>query len=145
VYAKELIPKGARVWDADYHTAVFNTSHAYREFLEYMIADNTTKKAACDCQIWIDVAPKPKDSDDDTIKRHKRKEFQICQTFDEAVLFNARDQSKINLESVESASSNPCGRYYYITTRDIQAGEQLFIDYSDGSGGSTGWRALGMM
>jgi hypothetical protein len=49
------------------------------------------------------------------------------------------------LESVESASSNPCGRYYYITTRDIQAGEQLFIDYSDGSGGSTGWRALGMM
>jgi hypothetical protein len=110
-----------------------------------MIADNTTKKAACDCQIWIDVAPKPKDSDDDTIKRHKRKEFQICQTFDEAVLFNARDQSKINLESVESASSNPCGRYYYITTRDIQAGEQLFIDYSDGSGGSTGWRALGMM
>ena len=144
VYTKVDISKGTKVWDADYHTAVFNTSHAYRAFLEHLIADNTTKRAACDCQIWVDIAPKPENSEDDSRKRHKRKEYQICQTFDEAVLFNTREAKKQNLKSVEKDASNPCGAYYYIATKDITAGEQLLISYSEGSGGSKGWKALGM-
>ncbi|KAL3913059.1 MAG: hypothetical protein SGILL_006640 [Bacillariaceae sp.] len=145
VYAKVDIPKGAKVWDADYHTAVFNTSHAYREFLEHLIADNATKRAACDCQIWIDVAPKPSNSDDNTMKQHKRKEYQICQTFDEAVLFNTREPKKQNLKAVDKDTSNPCGAYYYIASKDIKAGEQLLISYStDGFGSSNGYAALGL-
>jgi len=124
VYTKANITKGTIVWDADFHTAVFNTSHAYREFLEYLIADNTTKRAACDCQIWIDVAPKPENSADDAIKRRKRKEYQICQTFDEAVLFNTREKVKQNLKSVEKETENPCGAYYYIATKALEVGYQ---------------------
>jgi hypothetical protein len=151
VYAKEFIPNGTVVWESTTrNTATFHTSHDYRRFAEYLINHLATRDLACDITIWIDVQRE--------WQSHNQDEFVICQTMDEAVLLNTAYSNRaklINLASKESTEemrkaaeyrAKDCyGNEYFVTSRDIQAGEQLRINY----GGETEnirnwWRALGI-
>jgi hypothetical protein len=122
VYAKERIPKDTLVWDSNSNSAEFANSHEYRRFLEYLIADPTSKDAACDTEKWYMVLPKP-----------DKKNFVICQTFDEGTFFNedmTPAKSKVNLKPKGTKKAfNACGGHMYVTKRDIQSGEELIIAY----------------
>jgi hypothetical protein len=151
VYAKEFVPNGTLVWESTTrNTATFHTSHQYRKFAEYLINDPATRYLACDITNWIDVQR----------ERHPHTdEFVICQTMDEAVLLNTiwdDPGESINLvpegfiEETERGLDHRVNDCYdndvFIASRDIQAGEQFRIDYSNGDGENimNWWRAIGM-
>jgi hypothetical protein len=121
VYATEFIPKDTLIWTPEKNTAVFHNSHEYRTFLEHLSDDPSTHQIACDSQVWIEVFNEVgKDS-----------EFVICQTFDEATLFNTDSEQSINIYWKEDMEPANCGGYSYYASRDIQPGEQLVISYSE--------------
>ncbi|KAG7340656.1 SET methyltransferase domain containing protein [Nitzschia inconspicua] len=130
VYAKEFIPKGTLVWSSTTrNTATFLSHHDRREFIKYLMKDPETRHLACDVRKWVDYI------------RSSNGSYYICETFDEAVLLNnVRDESDgtINLEpqSISLSTDHPdydendCyGNDHFFTIRDIQAGEQLRIEY----------------
>ncbi len=137
VYATEFIPKDTQIWTPKKNTAVFHNTHEYRTFLEYLSDDPSTRQIACDSQVWIDV----------TLEVGEEREFVICQTFDEAVLFNTdftEGQPGINIYWKEDMEPANCGDYSYYASRDIQAGEQLRISYSEGAASKGGWSTMGL-
>ena len=96
MYATESIPKDALIWTPEKNTAVFHKSHGHRTSLEYRSDDPSTRQIACDSKVWIDVM------DEVGIEG----EFVICQTFDEAVLFNtANEQSTSSIRITNKAST----------------------------------------
>jgi hypothetical protein len=88
-------------------------------------------------------------------------EYAICQTFDEGVLLNTAFGDSKDLEhlfNIDTADmpigvedpdydENDCyGNDHYFAFRDIQAGEQLRIDYGMGEGDDNlGWFAMGLL
>ncbi|KAG7340795.1 hypothetical protein IV203_024338 [Nitzschia inconspicua] len=132
VYAK-FIPKGTMVWSStSRNTATFLSYHDRREFIKYVMKDPKTRHHACDVRNWVDIVHPP-----------GMEKFVVCETFDEAVLLNTacdeNEEAEINLdtESFSLSADNPdldesdCYENdHYFAIRDIQAGEQLRIEYT---------------
>ncbi|KAG7373524.1 SET methyltransferase domain containing protein [Nitzschia inconspicua] len=133
VYAKEFIPKGTIVWSStSRNTATFLSPRDRREFIKYLMNDPQTRHLACDVRNWVDVVRPP-----------NMETFVICETFDEAVLLNTawdeNEGEEINLDtksfslSADDPDLDESDCYendHYFAIRDIQAGEQLRIEYT---------------
>ena len=149
VYAKEFIPKGTLVLDIySDNVGIFKDAMQWREFTYSLgVKDAET---SCNFMEWCWVQYIEKEEGDEDDMRHG---WTVFLAFDESGLVN-------NAEWGEETANVRCGtpvkedeghdiwsacRYSYHASKDIKAGEELLINYSEFEDASQiGWIGFGV-
>ena len=144
VFATEPIPKDTLVLDLlNKSTPIWKTGHSWREF-----AVTLPREAACNFieWSWVQTIP-PENEYEDEI----RNGLTIFSAFDESNLMNSADwdgiEANINCGSPPEHDGDSRGvcRFHYYASRNIEAGEELLINYSEFEDVSQqGWVDIGL-
>lgn len=144
VFATKQIRKGTLISDTNNgNTGIFKVGHSWREF-----AVSLPKETACNFieWSWVQTVP-PLDEMDDDI----RSGVTIFIAFDESSLMNSGewDAMEANVRCGSQPMQDgddwgPC-RFHYYAARDIDAGEELLLNYGDFEDTSQrGWSEIGL-
>jgi hypothetical protein len=146
IYAAEFIRKGTLVQDTSTdNVGVFKDAETWRRYT-YTLGEEDAE-AACNFMEWCWVQYIPKEADVEDI----RQGWTVFIAFDESGLLNNAEWGveTANLRcgtppSDEGGEWGPC-TYYYYATRDIEAGEELLVNYSEFEDKSqVGWVEFGV-
>lgn len=132
VFATQDVKKYTLVHDTT-NAAIFKDAHTWRNFVLSLPRD-----AACNFIEWCWVWNRPLQDESDEEDESGEKIIVHC-AFDESSLLNAGDWNEISQTNVRCGSPpnkqegedwGPC-RFHFYADRDIAAGEELLINYSD--------------
>lgn len=144
VFAKDDIPKGTLVANIDNgSTGIFKEGHSWREFVVSL-----PEETACNFieWSWVQTITPLNDGDDEI-----RSGLTIFASFDESNLMNAADWDGVEANvscgnpSMQGGDGQGQCRFQYYATRDIDAGEELLINYAEFEDSSQkGWADIGL-
>ena len=144
IFAKEGIRKGQLVVDLDNGSCgYFKDGNDWREFVVSL-----PREVACNVIEWSWVQDMPRKDDGeegDNDITDERDGLSIFLAFDESNLINSAEweHEEPNV-ACGSPGRGPC-RYKFYATRDIRAGEELLINYSEFEDvDQTGWDDIGL-
>lgn len=149
VYAKEDIPKGTLVLDIDSdNVGIFKDAMEWRQFTYTLGVEDEV--LSCNFMEWCWVQRVEKDEGEADDIRHGMTVFLV---FDESGLINNAEWGDEGANIRCGTSSQQDGeketwsacKYHYYASRDIKAGEELLINYSEFEDvEQTGWVDFGV-